>query len=351
MSIETVQQTLEKMVPELHDYKVRGLFSPSEIRSIVKKRTHFEYALIRRVPILDDFLRYIQYEMNLDTLRRARKTRLNLSLARASVSDFAIVRHIHFLFTRATRKFTNDLSLWLQYIDWAAAQGAAKRLDHVFPLALQHHPLVPALWLKAALYHYETTGNIDMARVYFQRGLRLNPASELLWREFFRMEVRYVGRLAQRKAVLGDIPTEPQLTQHKADLAARKARQARAEAAGEAFDAAADAAESARDVLGLDGHVDVAALPQLSPTDRAVLSGVVPLTIFRNALREPALAADPSFALGFLPLVAQWVNAPEAQIPLQAMRSRSVEEDTLGSSGGYGHKLRSAQEVRRYFVI
>jgi hypothetical protein len=46
-----------------------------EVRSIVRKRTQFEYAVRRRAPSLADFLRYAQYEMNLDALRRKRRGR------------------------------------------------------------------------------------------------------------------------------------------------------------------------------------------------------------------------------------------------------------------------------------
>jgi hypothetical protein len=341
MSIETVQQLLEKMVPELHEYKVRRIFSADEIRTIVRKRTNFEYALMRRTPVLTDYLRYIQFEMNLDALRRARKLRMKQDLRRANNSDFAIVQHIHFLFTRATRKFTNDINLWFQYIDWAAALGATKRVDRIFPLALQHHPLVPALWLKAALYQYEAVGNVDLARMYFQRGLRVNPASTLLWHEFFRMEVRYVGRLAQRKAVLGLVPTAPELAARARALAH----------AASAVDDVADA-DADKDAASAAARKLARMLP-LGPADRAVLSGIVPLTIFKNAVRTPALAADPSFALGFLPLVSQWVDAHEATVPLQAMESARRKAHSKGGraegpvTGGYAGASRSAAAAHR----
>ncbi len=41
----------------------------------MRKRTQFEYAVRRRAPALADFLRYAQYEMNLDALRRKRRER------------------------------------------------------------------------------------------------------------------------------------------------------------------------------------------------------------------------------------------------------------------------------------
>jgi hypothetical protein len=72
----------------------------TEIQAIVRKRTDFEYRFQRRVPLLTDFLRYVQvqqplrlcdwllrllinlvqYEMNLDLLRKQRKKRLGEQL-------------------------------------------------------------------------------------------------------------------------------------------------------------------------------------------------------------------------------------------------------------------------------
>jgi len=43
------------------------------VKQIVKKRTKFEYALKRRVGLKADYLRSIEYEMNLEELRIRRK--------------------------------------------------------------------------------------------------------------------------------------------------------------------------------------------------------------------------------------------------------------------------------------
>lgn len=155
---DTVQRMVEDMVPELEDYKRRKLFTPEEIKSIVRKRTDFEYMLQvrhrlrtssslelmlhyclvrrglpltppiptcprarvrtgaqRRVPLLVDYLRYLQYEMTLDQLRIKRKQRLGQDSSihifekTNSLSDYALTKRIHFIFERALRKFSNDL--------------------------------------------------------------------------------------------------------------------------------------------------------------------------------------------------------------------------------------------------
>jgi U3 small nucleolar RNA-associated protein 6 len=53
------------MLAELKDVGEKGIFSPAEIKQIIKKRTAFETALVRRIPNKNDFLHYAAYEMGL----------------------------------------------------------------------------------------------------------------------------------------------------------------------------------------------------------------------------------------------------------------------------------------------
>ena len=68
------------MLAELKDLGEKGLFSPAEIKQIIKKRTAFETALVRRIPNKNNYLRYAAYEMGLEALRRKRATRLSAPL-------------------------------------------------------------------------------------------------------------------------------------------------------------------------------------------------------------------------------------------------------------------------------
>ena len=75
--MERVQWNQEQMLSELKDLQQKRIFSPAEVREILKKRSAFETALIRRVPRKRDFLAYIEYEMNLERLRRVRVKKLS----------------------------------------------------------------------------------------------------------------------------------------------------------------------------------------------------------------------------------------------------------------------------------
>jgi hypothetical protein len=54
----------------------RQLLHKKETKQILKKQTEFERALVRRVAQKSDFLRYLDYEMELESLRRKRFKRL-----------------------------------------------------------------------------------------------------------------------------------------------------------------------------------------------------------------------------------------------------------------------------------
>lgn len=66
------------MLAELKDLVDKNIFTKQESKQIMKKRTQFETALVRRVAKKADFLRYASYEMGLEQLRRKRVERLSV---------------------------------------------------------------------------------------------------------------------------------------------------------------------------------------------------------------------------------------------------------------------------------
>ncbi len=120
---ERVALQMESMIPELSDYQERELFSEFEIKQIVQKRRDFEYKINRKIPLLADFKRYIEYELHLEQLRKKRRDRFakepepetdvgkKKAKDKMSVSDVAIIKRIHQLYLKACNKF-NDIPLW-----------------------------------------------------------------------------------------------------------------------------------------------------------------------------------------------------------------------------------------------
>lgn len=178
---EYVQQNLEGMLPELEELERLGVFSSDEIRTIVRKRREYEYRLQKRIVQKSDFLRYMQYEINLDMLKKKRKSRLGIR--RNLQAEHAAVKKIYTLFQNALKKFVGDIKLWIQYIEFCKHMGSLKILGKVFAKLLQYHPDKPNLWIMAAKWEFEENKNIPNSRSLLQRGLRVNSSSQQLWLE------------------------------------------------------------------------------------------------------------------------------------------------------------------------
>lgn len=199
---DTVRYHTEEMVPELQDLEKRGFFSRPELKQIAHKRTDFEYLLKRRATLREDFLRYIEYEKQVEALRVARRKSRKLH-GKTSLSDHAGVRRVHFIFERATRKFPSDLSFWTLWLQYCRETKSVKRVSRVLTKALQFHPTSAGLWSHAAAWELQHHGNAAAARTLMQRGLRMAKDCESLWLDYFKLELTYVQRLHARRRVLG----------------------------------------------------------------------------------------------------------------------------------------------------
>ncbi|KAH8108052.1 U3 small nucleolar RNA-associated protein 6-domain-containing protein [Cristinia sonorae] len=200
--MERVQYQQEQMLAELKDLVEKGLFTESEIKQVMKKRTAFETALIRRIAKKGDFLRYISYEMGLEALRRKRAERLKSSSGSPSISDYALVRRQFHIFERALKKFKSDIGLWIQYIQVAKKEGARSLVGRITARAMKLHPNVPAFYILAASHELEHLSP-SAARILLQRGIRLNADSVEMWKEYVKMELGFIEGLRRRWEVLG----------------------------------------------------------------------------------------------------------------------------------------------------
>ncbi|KAK9458022.1 U3 small nucleolar RNA-associated protein 6-domain-containing protein [Dipodascopsis uninucleata] len=185
--MDKVRYYLEQVVPELEDLQKKGVFNKEEIASIMKRRSDFEHRIISRGSKQSDYLKYIEYEMNLEALRKRRIKRLGIQSS--SISEWAGTRRIYFVFDRATKKFSGDISLWIQFLEFTKQQKANNVSSKIFNTVLRLHPLVPSLWILAAQYEIDENGNVEAARNLMKRGLKFNPESEQLIREYSKLEV------------------------------------------------------------------------------------------------------------------------------------------------------------------
>ncbi|KAJ9084750.1 U3 snoRNP protein [Entomophthora muscae] len=256
---EKVQQRIEKRLPELEDLLVKELFTQDE-----------------RVTQKADYLRYIEYEINLEQLRVKRKSRLSKK-PKDSVSDFAGIKHIHNLFQKALFKFKGDVLLWLQYIDFSQKQGSNRRLAQIFADVLRLHPTKEVFWIQAATWEFSTNFNTEAARNLFQRGLRLNPKSQTLWLEYFRLELKFTEKIKLRRKLL--------LKRHVSDVDPENSQ------SDASTSSHSDQEES--NILSL-GDKQVQELSESDP----ILSGALSQAVYRNAIED--IPYDVEFRVRFL---------------------------------------------------
>ncbi|CAA19317.1 U3 snoRNP-associated protein Utp6 [Schizosaccharomyces pombe] len=198
---EKVQYYMEQSVPELEDLLEKNIFNRDEINNIIKTRRVFEEKLARRQVKLNDFLSYIQYEINLETLRAKRHKRLNIT-GKITISDYAGPRKVLFLFLRATNKFFGDVTLWLDYIHYAQKIKAVNIVGKICVAALQKHPNNAELWVVACDHEFSINANVSAARALMNRALRLNQENPVIWAAYFRLELSYMTKLFARSQIL-----------------------------------------------------------------------------------------------------------------------------------------------------
>lgn len=209
---------LEQTVPELEDLQKKGLFEKQEITQIMRRRTDFEHRLNSRGSKTRDYLKYVEFEENLEKLRKKRYARLSkagLINTKPSISDWASERRILFIFDRSIQKFPSDFLLWENYLNFAKKHKIFKKIYTIYNQLLQLHPTHVQSWLNAANFEYEVVGSAKNARNLFQKALRFNKDSSKLWIEYALFELSYVTKLLNRRKILG-LVTEKQQLEHEA---------------------------------------------------------------------------------------------------------------------------------------
>lgn len=274
-----------------------------EISSIARKRSDFEHIVNARGSHSSDWLRYIEFEKNVDALRRKRIKRLGVRYRGSGQ------RTIYSLYNRATRKFQGELGLWMQYIEFARKDKAYKRLNEIFTQVVRLHPTKPELWIYAANYFMETQADITDARSYMQRGLRFCKNTEQLWVEYAKLETIYIGKIAGRRRILG------------LDIDRTKKDQ---ELDGEDEDMIALPEVTAEDVnpsLNKDDGVDETALRNLASAP--VLTGAIPIAVFDSAMKQ--FGSKAQLAERFFDMFAEFDQVPSVRRILQHVRDFLVE--------------------------
>ena len=218
---DQVLYIMDKMATLFKSMEHLKVFTSSEVKDIVKKRTQYEYVLKRRVLTTSDYYSYIQYEITLEKLCSIRCLKLSdgsHNNDKKGKSDDTVkkkekdalrslqasfIRHICYVFDRAIRRFPQEVSLWIDYIAFLKEKDATALLNAAFGRVLALHPKNEQFWLQAAVHELEHNGNAHAARILLQRSLRSNKHSTKLWIHYFEFELWSAMRILERQRILG----------------------------------------------------------------------------------------------------------------------------------------------------
>ncbi|CDO92083.1 unnamed protein product [Kluyveromyces dobzhanskii CBS 2104] len=196
---------LEQCIPEVDDLVQKKLFTKNEVNKVMKKRTDFEHRLSSRGSSISDYIRYIEYEKNVDALRVKRVKRILQSNRSNSISDFTVQQRILYIFQRGCNKFPKELKFWSLYLNHLKSKGtnaSYKKVQNVYNQLLKLHPTNVEVWISCAKYEYEVHANFKSCRNVFQTGLRFNPDASKLWYEYVKFELNFVTKLLNRRKVM-----------------------------------------------------------------------------------------------------------------------------------------------------
>ncbi|KAI4293051.1 U3 small nucleolar RNA-associated protein 6 [Pancytospora philotis] len=195
--IDRVQAALEKLAPELENYKQRNLFSDKEISVIVETRRRFETKLQRTQKKLEDFLNYVASERRLE---RIRNKRIDKADAVPAETDALLADNVISIYQRALYHFSEPV-LVRDFACYCVKRKSYERLKEVLLAKCLKNLRDTDLWIFAAQKLWEIN-DIDGARNVFLKCIGVNSDTRLLV-EFFRLECLYAERLNQINDELG----------------------------------------------------------------------------------------------------------------------------------------------------
>ncbi|KAK2586790.1 hypothetical protein KPH14_011815 [Odynerus spinipes] len=185
---EFVEKRCEDMIPELEQMERIKLFDKNEIRGIAKKLKEFEYKIQRHTKCKEDYLRYIQYEMDLLKLIKQRRDKFGITQKKSDI-DYAIANKVNNLYKEAIFKFQDDIRFWVAYIKFCKHVHFQSSVSRMIGKMLQVHQDKPKCWHIAARWEIEENNNKQTARQFLLRGLHIHPNSQILFVDAFRLEL------------------------------------------------------------------------------------------------------------------------------------------------------------------
>ncbi|XP_043248218.1 U3 small nucleolar RNA-associated protein 6 homolog [Colletes gigas] len=218
---EFVEKRCEDMIPELEQMERIKLFDKIEIRGIAKKLKENEYKIQRHTKTKEDYLRYIQYLMDLLKLIKQRRDKFGINQKKSNI-DNIITNKMNHLYKEAIFKFQDDIRFWIAYMKFCKHVQFQNSVSRMLGRMLQVHQDKPKCWHIAARWELEENKNKQTARQFLLRGLHIHPTSQLLFIDAFKLELEEASLDEQKRENNGDSVT-PMITEDDMSIGSKRA--------------------------------------------------------------------------------------------------------------------------------
>ncbi|GAB0094316.1 hypothetical protein DMENIID0001_095980 [Sergentomyia squamirostris] len=185
---EIVEYRKERTLPEYEQMKRIELFDEAEIREIIKKRDFLNGKIARQNKSMRDYLEFIKYERDLISLIQKRRKTRNIQEKKGNI-EFSIATRIKNLYNQVTVRFPQNVRIWEEFLKFAKMFKFHKDIATILDNMVRQHGDKPDMWLRAVVWEYEQTQNMERVKHFMLGGLQRHPENCKLYCKFLKIKL------------------------------------------------------------------------------------------------------------------------------------------------------------------
>lgn len=190
-----IDTRLERLVPAMEEYFVKGIFTQQQLQEIARQRTNHEYKLVARPLLYVDVRRAVDFELELEAQVSNFVSTAQIRLKHRT----AIVERVAHIYEIAIPNLDSNEDRCLlekQYLHFLRDFSRTGELSRYLAAALQKSPSNATVWIFSVEWELDK-GNIDNARSIAQEALKHLSADPRAWIALLKVETRFVSQIAK----------------------------------------------------------------------------------------------------------------------------------------------------------
>jgi len=171
------------------------LENEKECSIILKQLDKHERRIERREKSSIDFLRYVQYCMDLTNLLNERRIKNKVKKQKFVKCEKFINQMINKAFRIFVYRNQGDLDMWKAFIAFNKQVNTPEYVSKLYLRFLKVNSDSIDIWLEAALWELEKRNDFDASRLIFQRALAFYPKNTNIWLKYVDMECMFTQKI------------------------------------------------------------------------------------------------------------------------------------------------------------